>query len=188
MTIACWGTAGNPAAAAVAAWALLVKCASLSLMAIGGGVVALTPEVMTFVVDTRHWMTAPEFLACYTLAQVAPGPNVTFVTALGWRVAGWPGALAATLGLLVPSTAVNLLIVQYGLGRGGALAALFRRALVPLSVGMLLASGWSLARMAAPDALTIGLLVVSTAATVLTRSNPLWWIALGAVVGGILLN
>ena len=60
--------------------------AVLSLMAIGGGVVMVAPEIQRYVVDSHHWMTAEQFSAAYAIAQAAPGPNMLYTNAR--RVAG----------------------------------------------------------------------------------------------------
>ena len=78
--------------------ALSIHLAVMALLAVGSGIVALIPELQRFVVENHQWMTNEQFVTAFTLAQVAPGPNIMFVTLIGWQVAGWTGALATTLG------------------------------------------------------------------------------------------
>ena len=73
--------------------------AQLSLLAVGG-VVTVLPEMQRAVVEVRGWMAPAEFAALFALAQAAPGPNMMVATLVGWRVAGLPGALVATLGMI----------------------------------------------------------------------------------------
>ena len=167
------------------AFTLLIHCSALSMMAVGGGVVSLTPEIERFAVEGHHWLTADAFLAGYTIAQVAPGPNVTFVTALGWQVAGLAGALAATAGILVPSTLFNLAVVRWGRGRGGRWTTLLRRSLVPLSVGLLMASAVALTRLAVHDRAGSVLLVLTVVLTLRSRINPVWLILAGGACAAL---
>ena len=88
------------------AWTLFVHFAMLSLMAVGGGVLVLAPDMQRFVVDANPWMSNENFIAAYTIAQVAPGPNVLFVALVGMQAAGLIGAAAATLALIVPPAAI----------------------------------------------------------------------------------
>ena len=86
---------------------LFVHFASLSLLAIGGAL-AVSPEMNRYLVDERGWLSTPQFNDAIAIAQAAPGPNILFVTLLGWQVGGMAGALAATVGQLLPSSLVTL--------------------------------------------------------------------------------
>ena len=68
-------------------------CLLISLMAIGGAN-AMVPEIHRYVIEQRGWMRGDEFAALFAIAQASPGPNVLFITLIGWKVAGWPGAVA----------------------------------------------------------------------------------------------
>jgi len=129
-------------------------------------------------------MSARAFIENYTLAQAAPGPNMLFVTLLGLQAAGALGALAATVGIILPPAAFLLAVLRFGQRRVPAsAAALLRRAMAPLSVGLMMATSWSLSTMAV-DRWKGGLLLVLTVLCMLrTRLNPLWLIALGAAAG-----
>ena len=58
-------------------------------------------------------MTSTQFAELYTLAQVAPGPNVMYVTLIGWQLAGWAGVAATTIPLLVPACTLTLLVGHF---------------------------------------------------------------------------
>ena len=73
------------------------------LLCFGGGNV-LTPIFIDELVNGRAWMTLDEFGNLLAIAQVTPGPiSINASTFLGYRQAGIPGAIAATVGLLFPS-------------------------------------------------------------------------------------
>src|SRR3546814_2393684 len=95
-------------------------------------------------------MSGAEFTALYALAQSAPGPNVIFVTLLGWQLAGLGGALAATAAVCGPSFIIAYVVASLSVARGeSAWFRLIRRALVPLTTGLLVASAWLLTEAAA---------------------------------------
>ena len=71
---------------------------------------AIIPEMQRQVVDVHHWMSAREFAALFALAQAAPGPNMMVVSLVGWRVAGFWGALVTTAAVAAPSSVVTLLV------------------------------------------------------------------------------
>ena len=69
---------------------LAVDFGLLSLIAVGGAMTVL-PEMHRTVVDQHGWMSAATFADLFALAQAAPGPNVLFVSLIGWHVAGLAG-------------------------------------------------------------------------------------------------
>jgi chromate transporter len=73
--------------------ALFLHLMALWFVAVGGPS-AVLPEIHRYVVHVQHLLTSEQFAEIYTLAQVAPGPNVMYVTLMGWYLAGWKGAAA----------------------------------------------------------------------------------------------
>ncbi len=165
-------------------WPLVVQLAMLSMTAIGGGIVMLAPDVHRIVVEAHPWISDRQFAAAYAIAQAAPGPNMLYVTLIGWQIAGVVGAALATLAVVVPPVTLMLILLRIGHRRSpGALGRTIRRGIAPLSVGMLLAAGWILARASDVDWRS-GLITAATALIMLrTRVNPIWLIAAGALFG-----
>ncbi len=162
---------------------LILVFAELSLFAFGGASSAL-PEMQRLIVQQEHWMSGAEFLRLYALAQAAPGPNVLAVTLFGWRIAGIPGALAATLAFLLP--AVTL---AYWMGKVWARfrekewRILVQTGLVPVTVGLMLASAYILLRAAAVDLRMLALALVVAVLCLTTRRHPLWYLGAAALLG-----
>ena len=50
----------------------------------------------------RGWAGEKQFTEAISIGQVTPGPNGLWVVSLGYLVAGWPGAVWASLALLLP--------------------------------------------------------------------------------------
>jgi chromate transporter len=164
---------------------MFVHFAMLSLMAIGGGVVMVAPDMQRFVVDSHHWITAEQFSAAYALAQAAPGPNFLYITLVGWEVAGWAGAVAATIAVLGPPAVLSVAMVHASRNRApGRLALAISKGLVPISVGLVFATGWVLLRGSASWNWR-GAVLALLAAAIIFRSkiNPVWVIAAGAAAG-----
>ena len=80
-----------------------------------GGAYAAIPIVEQEVVDVQGWMTYAEFMDLLALDEVTPGPIlINSATFVGMRVAGIPGAIAATLGvIIIPCTLVMVLLALY---------------------------------------------------------------------------
>jgi chromate transporter len=163
---------------------LCAHLAILSLMAIGGGVVMVAPEIQRYVVDSHAWITAEQFSAAYALAQASPGPNMLYVTLVGYQAAGLLGAIAATVAIVAPPTLLTLGLMHVSARRApGGLARAIAKGLAPLSVGLLFATGWILFRGAAGDWRGAVVALLATAALLKTKINPVWVIAAGAAAG-----
>ena len=155
----------------------------MSLFAVGGANSAI-PEMHRVAVDVHHWLTDKQFADVFAIAQLSPGPNVLIVTLIGYSVAGILGALVATLAMCVP-TAVLALIVSRFLIRSSQSRwpSIIQAALVPLSIGLMGASGFILARSS--DRTVVAVLVTVGAAVLasVTKLNPLWMLVVGGCLG-----
>jgi chromate transporter len=155
----------------------------MSLFAVGGANSAI-PEMHRIAVDVQHWMTDKQFADVFAISQLSPGPNVLIVTLIGYSVAGVAGALAATLAMCGP-TAILAYYVSRLLQRSSQSRwpAIIQAALVPLSVGLMGASGLILARTS--DQSWIAALMTASAAALAfaTRLNPLWMLVAGGLLG-----
>lgn len=159
------------------------RFASLSLLAIGG-INALLPEFHRVVVDVEHWMTSAEFADLFALAQLAPGPNAMVVSLLGWKVAGIAGAFVATVAACGPSSLVCFFAMRrFERMKAAKVRVIIQRALAPIAIGLVFASGYTLARAADRSAVALALTVIATAIIAWTRVNPVWVLAAAAVVG-----
>jgi chromate transporter len=168
---------GNPI------WTLVWTFALMSLFAVGGANSAI-PEMHRIAVDVQHWMTDKQFADAFAISQLSPGPNVLIVTLIGYSVAGIVGALVATLAMCVPTAAM-----AYGVSRMLSRSShspwpgIIRTALVPLSIGLMGASGLILA-LASDRTWIAALVTVASAALAFgTRVNPFWLLLAGGCLG-----
>jgi chromate transporter len=163
---------------------IAVRFAALSLVAIGG-INAILPEIHRVVVDVEGWMTSAEFAELFALAQLAPGPNAMVVALVGWKVAGGVGALVATLAACGPSSVACYIAWQWADRlRQSKLRVVVQRALAPLAIGLIMASGYTLALGADRSPGAFALTALATGALAFTRVNPVW-ILLAAAVAGV---
>jgi chromate transporter len=163
--------------------ALCLHLALLSLMAVGG-VSAILPDMQRYVVEANHWLSATQFTDIYALGQAAPGPNMMFVTLLGWQLAGWTGAVAVTLAIVFPPVLLTLAVTRLHANNPEArLGRAIRGGLGPITIGLTLASGWILAHSADHDWRGALLTLATVALMLRTRLNPVWMILAGAIAG-----
>ena len=126
--------------------ALAIFFAQLSLFAVGGAN-SVIPAMQHDLVDGHHWLDGPLFASLVAIAQAAPGPNAMVVGLVGWHVAGALGALLATVAFCGPPALLTVI-----LGRGWSrirthrIGPLLTEGLAPITVGLVLASAFSLVR------------------------------------------
>jgi chromate transporter len=164
-------------------WSLFSHFAMLSLLAIGGAI-ATAPEMQRYLVAEKGWLDDGMFTDSVAIAQAAPGPNVLFVAVLGWNVAGLAGALAATVGSLLPSTTLALSATRWGDARRDSRAVrAFTAGLAPLTLGLLLATGWVLTEPSRSHPGAMLLVPLTVFGLLRTGLSPVWLVAGGALVG-----
>ena len=144
------------------------------------------PEMNRYLVGDQHWLTDTQFTASVAIAQAAPGPNVLFVAVLGWNVAGPIGAFATMSGILLPSTALSLWATRWGQARRETRGVrAFTTGMAPLTIGLLLATGWVLAGPATGHVGAMLLVAATVLVMLRTRLSPMWPVAAGALVGAL---
>ena len=161
----------------------------LSLLAVGGAITTV-PDMHRFIVTEHHWLTDAQFTASIAIAQAAPGPNVLFVAVLGWNVAGALGALITMVGCLLPSTMLSLWATRWGTQRRETRGVrAFTAGLMPLTLGLLLSTGWVLAQPYLIDANhrwgALALIALSVMVMLRTSFSPIWLVAVGMIAGGL---
>ena len=76
-----------------------------------GGGYAMIPLIEKEVVDNKKWITDQDILDIIAIAESTPGPiAINSATFIGYRVAGFFGAFFATLGVVLPSFLIILVL------------------------------------------------------------------------------
>ena len=119
-------------------WAFI----QIGLFSVGGGYAAI-PLIQAKAVDGYGWLTISEFTDLVTIAEMTPGPiAINSATFVGIRVAGLPGALAATFGCILPSCIiVSLLAFVYFRYRNIGILKNTLAALRPVVVALIASAG-----------------------------------------------
>lgn len=91
--------------------AILADFSRIGLTLFGGGY-SIVPLLKSVLVDGSHLLTEEQINAGVSMGQMTPGPVLVSSVFYGFVIGGWPGALAATVGMFVP--AATLMIVVAG--------------------------------------------------------------------------
>lgn len=165
-------------------WLLCIQLAVLSLTALGGGLAMLMPELQRIVVLQHAWMNDADFITAFTLAQTSPGPNFLYVTLVGFHMAGFAGAVAATLAVLVPSCLLCYALLRFGEGQvNPRLQRAMRDGLAPVSAGLMMSFGWVLCSYVDTNWRATLVTAVTVAILLRTKINPVWLVLAGALLG-----
>jgi chromate transporter len=164
-------------------WALAATFGLLSFFAIGGAN-AVIPEMHRQAVEVQGWMISQRFTDLFAIAQAAPGPNIIIVTLIGWDVAGFAGALVATLAMIVPTSVLAYYVgkVWYRFRQARWRIAI-QAGVTPVTIGLVAASAYVLSRAADTGLVALALTLVTAVVLTLTRLHPLLLLALGAALG-----
>ena len=150
-----------------------------------GGGYAMIPIIQYEVVNRRKWLSEQEFVELLTIAQAAPGPiSLNTAVFVGYKCKGYKGALAAILGVVLPSFVIILLVAMFFhtmrdnrwvdaafRGMRPAVVALIVAPIVGLAKGL----RWTLIAVAAATALVVWYFGFS----------PVWLLIAGAMGGAL---
>lgn len=165
----------------------------VGLFSFGGGYASM-PLIQAQVVEKYGWLSMREFTDVITISQMTPGPiAINSATFVGMRIAGIAGALVATIGCVLPSCCVAILLAKLYLKYRdldlihGALSGL-RPAVVALiaSAGVGILQSAVVTAAGALDALSIGIFAVGLLLLLLRPKIDPIWVMLGAGVLGVI--
>ena len=124
---------------------LFLSFLQIGAFSFGGGYAAM-PLIQNQVVQLHPWLSQSEFTDLITISQMTAGPiAVNSATFVGTRIAGVPGALAATIGCVLPSCIlVTILAKIYLKYRNLSLLQDILKSLRPAVIAMIAAAGVSI--------------------------------------------
>lgn len=165
--------------------ALIRVFAYLSLLTVGGGMAAF-PEMKTLTVDVHHWLTFPQLVHLYSVGQMAPGPNMMMIVSVGEWAGGSLGAILVVIAFFGPTSLLTLIVGRlWNRLTEWPWRSSIQRGLAPVSIGLLLAGCFTLAKGA-----VFGLETATIAVAVLLlllhyKINPALLVLAGALIGAL---
>jgi chromate transporter len=90
-------------------WKFFVNILFIGCFTFGGGY-AMISALQQSLVFNHGWLSPEEFSNGIAVGQITPGPLMIMVTFLGFKIAGFWGALLGTIGLFLPSFFVVIAI------------------------------------------------------------------------------
>ena len=162
---------------------LVAFFAHLSLLSVGGSN-AVVPEMGHHAVAVEGWLTPAQFTEIFAISQAAPGPSNLIVALVGYKAAGLAGAIIAQLAMTLPAAFLMLAVARAWDASSTTLwHRAFEEALAPIAVGLIFASGLTIAEGAALSPIGIALAAICTLLFWRTKLNPLPVMALLGAAG-----
>ena len=167
-------------------WPLLGKILTFFLKAgsltFGSGLV-IVPFLQQGIVQQYGWLDERAFLIAVAIGMISPGPVVITATFVGYLVAGFWGATAATVGIFLPSFVLVLVVAPlFARHRSNRRVQGFVRGAYAAAIGTILGATVLLGKMAIVDWLTASVGALSLAVLLRWKvSNPALILATGLI-------
>ncbi|KLU62005.1 chromate transport protein [Peptococcaceae bacterium CEB3] len=147
-----------------AVWDLFMAFTRSANLGFGGGP-ATIPLMQNEVVKRYHWMNDEEFADALAVGNTLPGPIATKMAALiGYKAAGWPGAIMGLVGTVIPTLLVAILLSHLidVYTHSPQLKAMLT-GVRPVVVILIAQTAISMGKKAFPNKTTVGIAVVAAA-------------------------
>ncbi len=155
----------------------------LSILTVGGGMAAF-PEMKILTVEVHKWLTFPQLIHLYSVGQMAPGPNMMMILVIGQWAGGILGAIAVLTAFFGPTAVLAFVVARLWkkLERWPWRTSI-QQGLAPVSIGLLLAGCFTMAKGAISGvetaAIAVGVLLILQQ----YKINPALLVVGGAVLG-----
>lgn len=165
--------------------ALIRVFAYLSLLTVGGGMAAF-PEMKTLTVDVHRWLTFHQLVHLYSIGQMAPGPNMMMIVSIGQWAGGILGAILVVIAFFGPTSLLTLIVGRlWNRLTKWPWRVSIQKGLAPVSIGLLLAGCFTLAKDAVSGLETATIAVAVLLLLLQYKINPALLVLGGALIGAL---
>lgn len=150
-----------------------------------GGGYAMIPLIKKEIIDIHHWLSVDQFLDIIAISQMTPGPiAINAATFVGYKVGGFWGSAAATIGVTSPSFLIiiilALLIIRY---RHLPWLDAFFKGVRPAVIALIVQAAYSVGKSSFTGIKDMLVAAVVFVGLYLLKINPLIIIVMAAILG-----
>jgi chromate transporter len=167
---------------------LFIVFLKVGLFTIGSGYSMLV-LAQRYVVDTYHWLTLQEFTDLVAISEITPGPiMVNLATFVGTKVAGFIGAIFATLGLIIiPFFTLYIISLNYAQFKNYPLMQGILKVIRPMAIGFITVAIMKLFKTSITDLRSAVIAIGVILLTYVFKVNPIYTV-LGGIVLGVVMR
>lgn len=156
----------------------------IGIFTFGGGY-SMIPLIEKEVVNKNKWLTKKEISDLLSLSQTLPGSvTINSATLIGYKILQLEGSIIATLGVVLPSFIIILIISLFftNVAQLGSIQA-FLHGVQSAIISLILFSAISLKKESIEDKLNWIILTISLISMILFHINPIIIIFIGIIIG-----
>lgn len=153
-----------------------------------GGGYAMIPLIEKEVVEKRKWIKSEDIVDVFAVVESVPGAiAINSATFIGFRIAGVRGALAAMIGILMPTFAIIILLalLHQMLKSNPIVDAAFQSIRASI-VALIIYAGIKIGKTAVVDLTTVILTIITIFILFMVEFHPVVIILSGILVGIII--
>lgn len=168
---------------------LLFTFLKISPITFGGGY-AMTTLIELEVVNKNEWIKKEEIIDVFTIAQTLPGAvAINSAIFIGYRVAGFTGAVVSLIGILFPTFLIVILVsLIYFIFKDNSIIKAAFNGIGASIVALILYAGFLIGKTAIRGKTSVFIMILSLLLLIIFHINPIILIISGALVGMIKLK
>jgi chromate transporter len=166
---------------------ILLTFSGMSLSQFGGGYVII-PTMQKIVVDGMKWLSDKEFVDAVAMGQITPGPIFVSATFIGYKLAGFWGALNATISIFFPTAILTVFCTKFfnKISSSAVVTAIFK-GLRPAIIGMIASAALTILWNNGLSIFTITIFALALLTIMRFKIDPVYVIPVAGIIGILIL-
>ncbi|MEY8414930.1 chromate transporter [Tissierella praeacuta DSM 18095] len=166
---------------------LFISFLKIGAFSFGGGY-AMLPLIQKEIIEVHNWLTLNEFIDILAVVEMTPGPvAINSATFLGYKVGGILGSIVATIGVVLPSIVVILIIAHFlSKFKNSPYVEWAFKGIRPVVLGLIISASLTVSKNAIVDIKTFLLGAVLFYLTSFKKMHPILTIIIAGIVGAII--
>ncbi len=160
----------------------------IGIFGFGGGY-SMLPLIHKEVVAINEWIGEDDFIDIVAISQITPGPvTINSATYVGYKVAGIPGSIMATGGVIMPSIIIMLIIsIMFAALKDNKYMKYAIRGLRPITIGLIASACYLMFDGVLIDYKAILIFVTALILMLFVKKvNPIVWVFIACFVGFVI--
>ncbi|SKA91644.1 chromate transporter [Clostridium sp. USBA 49] len=159
----------------------------IGLFSFGGGY-AMLPLIQQEVTLSNKWITVKEFIDIVAISQITPGPiAINSATYIGYKISGILGSIFATIGVVMPSIIIMLIICKFFFKfKNNKYVENAFLGLRPATVGLVAAAAILVSNSSFIDYKSVIIFLFAFIASYKYKANPILLTIISAIIGLVL--